>query len=56
MKKERHKFPDGFFTKSRPTVSMKSTLKDIIPINWSKDVTSGDKKTTVYSTKQKKFL
>lgn len=55
-KKERPKFPKGFFTQSRPTISTKEALKDIVPIEWSKDVTSGKNKAIVYSTKERKVL
>ena len=56
VKKERPKFPKGFFTQSRPTVSTKETLKDVVPIEWSKEVTTGKSKAVVYSSKERKVL
>lgn len=56
MKKEKPKFPKGFFTQPRPTISTKETLKDIIPIKWSKEVISGKTKAIVYSSKERKVL
>lgn len=52
--KKEIKFPNGFFTQSRPTVSTKETLKDVIPIKWSKEVMSSKRKAIVYSVKEKK--
>lgn len=31
MKKEKIKFPKGFFTKERPILTTKQALKDVIP-------------------------
>lgn len=55
-KKERPIFPKGFFTQSRPTVSTKETLKDVVPIQWSKNTIIGKEKAIVYSSKEKKVL
>lgn len=52
MKKEQSKFPKGFFKKSRPTISTKETLKDVIPVEWNKNVLEGKKKTLVKSAKE----
>lgn len=51
-KKERPKFPKNFFTQSRPTVSMKEALKDVIPFEWSKDVQNGKKEAILTSIKK----
>ena len=54
LKREKTKFPNNFFTQSRPTVSNNKTFADILPIEWSKEVISEKKKAVVYSTKEKK--
>ena len=54
FKREKPKFPNNFFTQSRPTVSNNKTFADILPIEWSKEVISEKKKAVVYSTKEKK--
>lgn len=54
LKREKPKFPNNFFTQSRPTVSTNKTFADILPIEWSKEVISEKKKAVVYSTKEKK--
>lgn len=51
--KEKVEFPKGFFSKKRPEVSTKESLKDITPIKWSKDVIDGNKKTIVYSANKR---
>ena len=45
------KFPDGFFSKVRKTISNEEAFKDIIPIEWSDDVLSGKKKVIVKMAK-----
>lgn len=35
-KKNISKFPEGFFTKNRKEISIKKALKDIIPVEWTK--------------------
>lgn len=45
--------PKGFFSQSRPTISAKEALKDVIPIKWTKEVVNGNKKTIVNSVKVK---
>ena len=56
MENKNTKLPNNFFSKSRPTVTNKETFKDVVPIEWSKDVTSKKQNAKVYSTKEKKFL
>lgn len=51
--KKEIKFPNGFFTQSRPTVSTKETLKDVIPIKWSKEVMSSKKRQLSTQLKKK---
>ncbi len=51
-KKERPKFPKGFFEQPRPTISAKEALKDVIPVKWTKEVIDGTKKVLVKSTKE----
>jgi len=51
-KKERPILPKGFFTQPRPTISTKESLKDVIPIQWSKDVLEGKKKALIISAKE----
>lgn len=51
-KKERPKFPKGFFKKSRPIIGTKEALKDVIPVEWSKNVLEGKKKTLVKSARE----
>ena len=44
-KKEKNiKFPKEFFEKSRQIINTKESLKDIIPLEWSKEVLNGEKK------------
>lgn len=50
-KKERLKFPKGFFTQPRPTVSTKETLEDTIPFQWSENVLKGKSKVKIVSAK-----
>ena len=47
-------FPKGFFSKSRPTISMEEALKDVIPAKWSKKVQKGKKKVVVGLAKKAK--
>ncbi len=48
MKKtEKILFPEGFFTKPRPTISMEEALKDVIPVKWSKKVAKNKKKVII---------
>lgn len=47
------KFPNVFFTQSRPIVNTKEALKNFIPIKWSKEVMSFKRKAIVYSVKEK---
>ena len=55
MKKtEKTLFPKGFFTKSRPTISMDEALKDVIPLKWSKKVQKGKKKVIMGLAKKAK--
>lgn len=51
-KKDIHKFPKGFFTQPRPSVSSKEALKDAIPFKWSKNVMTGNSKVKIVSTKK----
>lgn len=53
-KKERPKFPKGFFEKSRPTISTEEALKDVIPVEWSKNILKGKKKALVQATKEER--
>lgn len=58
MKKEDNKgnklqFPDGFFNIPRPTISMKETLKDVIPIEWNN---KENEEVVVYSKKKNEIL
>ncbi len=47
-------FPTGFFSKSRPEVTPSKNPDDkIIPIKWSKEVESGQKKAIVTLPKKK---
>lgn len=46
------KFPKGFFEKSRPTISTKEALKDVIPLEWNKSILEGKKKTLVKLAKE----
>lgn len=55
-KKERPKFPNGFFTQPRPTISSKEALKDVVPFEWSKEVLDGKAPAILVSTKEKKIL
>ena len=48
-KKKRPTFPKGFFTKPRPTITAKETLKDVIPFEWSKNVINGKSKVKIVS-------
>lgn len=48
-KKESPKFPKGFFTQPRPTISMKEALKDIIPFEWSNNVLKEKSKVKIVS-------
>lgn len=51
-RKERPKFPIGFFEQPRPTISSEEALKDIIPVQWTKEVIQGTKKALVKSIKE----
>lgn len=50
-KKESVKFPKDFFTKSRPTISLKEALKDVVPFEWSENVLKGKSKVKIVSAK-----
>ncbi len=50
-KKESPKFPKGFFTQPRPTISMKEALKDVSPFEWSENILKGKSKVKIVSTK-----
>ncbi|MBQ9071644.1 MAG: hypothetical protein IJY25_00605 [Bacilli bacterium] len=52
-KKKRPTFPKGFFTKSRPTITTKEALKDVIPFEWSKNVLNGKSKVKIVSLDKK---
>lgn len=47
------RLPLSFFEKSRPNAP-KNSLKDIVPIEWSKEVLSGKKKVIVELPKTRK--
>ncbi len=51
-KKEKPKFPKGFFKQPRPTISVKESLKDTVPFIWSKNVVEGKSKVTIVSEKR----
>ena len=51
-KKESSKFPKGFFTQPRPTISMKEAIKDDIPFEWSENVLNGKSKVKIVSAKK----
>ena len=51
-KKKIPEFPKGFFTQPRPTISMKEALKDVVPIEWSNEVKSKNKKIVFHSPKE----
>lgn len=57
MKKEilenKNNFPDGFFNQQRPTITMKESLKDVLPIKWK---TKKSGKVIVYSTKEQRVV
>jgi len=53
--KKRPSFPKDFFSKSRPKISTKEALKDIVPINWSDDTGKDKTKTIAYSINEKKI-
>lgn len=38
------KFPKGFFNKERPKVSLKESLKDVIPVEWASIKTTSNEK------------
>ena len=50
-KKKNHKFPKGFFTQSRPSLSTKEALKNDTSFNWSKNVLKGKSKVKIVSEK-----
>ena len=52
-KSEKSKFPEDFFTQSRPKISSKEALKDVVPFNWSKNVLKGNSKVKIVSGKNK---
>lgn len=52
-KNEKQLLPKDFFSQSRPTISAKEALKDVVPIRWNKEVVDGNKKTIVNSVKLK---
>lgn len=45
------KFPKGFFTQPRPTVSTKEATKNVIPFKWSNNVINGKSKVKIVSAK-----
>lgn len=51
QKKECSKFPKGFFTKPRNTISMKEALSGVKPFKWSNNVLKGKSKVKIISTK-----
>ncbi len=53
VKKNRPKFPKGFFSQPRPTISLKEALKDVIPFEWSENVLNGKSKVKLVSAKRK---
>lgn len=44
MKNECKKFPNGFFSQHRQTLTMKEATKDIIPFEWNYDNSKEKKK------------
>lgn len=50
-KKECSKFPKDFFKQSRPTISVKEALKDVVPFEWSDNVLKGKSKVKIVSAK-----
>ena len=52
MERKEPKFPKGFFTQPRPTISNKEALKEIIPFEWSKDVKKGKKEAILCLSKK----
>ena len=52
-KNERKKFPKGFFTQPRPTISMKKALNDVVPFKWSESVLAGTSKVKIEKKKKK---
>lgn len=50
-KKELSIFPTGFFTKHRPTISMKESLKNVSSFKWSNTVLKGKSKVKIVSSK-----
>ncbi len=51
--KENQKFPKGFFKESRSSLSIKETLRNVTPFNWSKNVLKGNSKVKIVSEKDK---
>lgn len=52
-KKTSNKFPKGFFTQPRPTVSTKEALKDVIPMKWELNDGKNKKRIVLVSPKEK---
>ena len=48
VKKNKPAFPKGFFTQQRPHLTLKESLKDSKPYNWSKETLEGKVKVKVY--------
>lgn len=51
QKKQIKTFPKGFFTQSRPQISMKEAIKDVIPFKWSDNVLNGKSKVVIVASK-----
>ena len=45
-KEMKHKsvFPKGFFSKERPEIDLKTSLKDVIPVEWANNFNNKDAK------------
>lgn len=50
-KKESSRFPKGFFTQHRPTISMKEASKNVVPFEWSESVLNGKSQVEIVSVK-----
>ena len=51
-----NKFPKDFFKQSRPTISTKETLKDVIPMKWKFSDGEDKKKVILTSSKEKGII
>ncbi len=56
VSEKNNNFPKEFFKQSRPTISIKEALKDVIPMKWKFSDGKDKKKVILISSKEKGII